>query len=236
MPPSRTITYGFGSWVGTQTGLTTCGWWPKDPSTLVPAFDQTKLINSDLSKNLQAVRNGQITLAQIQVDDAPVNGGETKVGPTFPVGSLINGCWLEKARYDALAANVKPPRVPADMQCRDYELATVWYWSGALANRRFWGFYAEIVGEQANASNVSFWPAGKSLEAGQGPVVTIWLNLANVAHPIEAGFTQIGNGLGFPKQGALFIDAPTRLNLGLSGPKLPKSQSDSHCLYEKSNS
>lgn len=225
MPPSRTISYGFGAWVGTQTGLTTCGWWPKDPATLNPPFDNSKLINSDLAKNLQAVRNGQITTGQIQVDDAPVNGGETKIGPTFPNGSLINACWLEKGDYDALAAAKKPPRVPADMQCREYELATVWYWSGALANRRFWGFYAEITAEQGTSALVSVWPAGKSQEPGQGAAGSWWLNLPNVAHPIEAGFTQIGTGLQNPKQGALFIDAPTRLNLGLSGPKLPKGQS-----------
>lgn len=222
MPPSRTITYGFGSWVGSQTGLTTCGWWPQDPATLNPPFDQTKLISNDLSKNLQAVRNGQITLAQIQVDDAPANGGETKIGPTFPNGSMINGCWLEKGDYDGLPANKKPPRVPADMQCRDYELTTVYYWSGAMANRRFWGFYAEITSEQGSSALVSIWPAGKSLEPGQQPAGSWWLNLPNVAHPIEAGFTQIGTGLANPKQGALFIDAPTRTSLGLSGPKIPR--------------
>jgi hypothetical protein len=222
MPPARTITYGFGSWVGQQTGLTTCGWWAQDPNTLNPPFDANKLISSDLSKNLQAVRNGQISIAQIQVDDAPVNGGETKIGPTFPNGSLINGCWLEKGDYDALPSSKKPPRVPADMQCRDYELTTVWYWSGALANRRFWGFYAEIVQEQAGLANVSVWPAGKSLEPGQGPAGSWWLNLTTVAHPLEAGFTTIWTGLGNPKQGALFLDAPTRLNLGLAGPKLPR--------------
>lgn len=227
MPPSRTITYGFGAWVGSQTGLTTCGWWPKDPATLNPPFDTNKLISSDLSKNLQAVRNGQITLAQVQVDDAPINGGETKIGPTFPNGSVLNGCWLEKGDYDALPATKKPPRIPADMQCRDYELTTVYYWSGALANRRFWGFYGEITSEQGQSALVSIWPAGKSLETGQQPAGSWWLNLPNVAHPIEAGFTQIGVGITNPKQGALFIDAPTRTSLGLSGPKVPKILGDS---------
>lgn len=224
MPASRTITYGFGAWVGQQTGLTTCGWWPKDPATLNPPFDVTKLISSDLSKNPQAVRNGTITAAQVQVDDAPGNGGETKIGPTWPTGSTINGCWLEKAKYDALAAGVKPPRVPADMNCRDYELATVWYWSGALANRRFWGFYAEITAEQGQSALCSIWPAGKSLDPGQGAAGSWWIDLSTKAHPIEAGFTQIGVGVANPKQGALFIDMPTRTQLGLSGPKIPKTQ------------
>jgi len=228
MPASRTITYGFGSWVGSQTGLTTCGWWAQDPATLVPPFDTNKLISSDLSKNLQAVRNGTITAAQIQVDDAPANGGETKIGPTFPTGSVMNGCWLEKGDYDALSATKKPPRVPAGMQCRAYELTTVWYWNGTMANRRFWGFYAEIAQEQGTSALVSIWPAGKSLEPGQAAAGSWWLNVPNVAHPIEAGFTQIGTGLTNPKQGALFIDAPTRLSLGLGGPKLPKSSGDTN--------
>ncbi len=227
MPATRTITYGFGSWVGQQSGLTTCGWWPQDPATLNPQFDQAKLITSDLSKNLQAVRNGQITAAQIQVDDPPANGGETKIGPTFPTGSTLNGCWLEKTKYDALTGN-KPPRVPADTHCRDYELTSVWYWSGTMANRRFWGFYAEIVQEQGGSALVSIWPAGKSLDPGQQAAGSWWCNLATQCHPIEAGFTQIGVGLASPKQGALFLDAPTRQSYALSGPKLPKSSGDSH--------
>ncbi len=228
MPPSRTITYGFGAWVGQQTGITTCGWWPQDPATLNPPFDQNKLISNDLSKNLQAVRNGQITTAQIQVDDAPTTGGETKVGPSFPTGSMINGCWLEKGDYDALPAAKKPPRVPADMKCRDYELTSVWYWNGTMANRRFWGFYAEIVQEQGQSALVSIWPAGTSLEPGQQPAGSWWCNLSTQCHPIETGFTQIGVGLTAPKQGALFLDAPTRLSYGLAGPKLPKSAGDSY--------
>ncbi len=224
MPASRTITYGFGSWVGSQTGLTTCGWWAQDPTTLNPQFDATKLISSDLAKNLQNHRNGTITIAQVEIDDPTAYGGETKIGPTFPTGSTLNGAWLEKSRYDALAPAVKPLRVNADMHCRDYELTTVWYWSGTMANRRFWGFYGEITAEQAGSALVSFWPAGKSQEAGQGAAGSWWINMATQAHPIEAGFTSIGVGLQNPKQGAIFIDAPTRTTLGLSGPKLPKYQ------------
>jgi hypothetical protein len=227
MPPSRTVTYGFSAWVGNCTGLSTCGWWPQDPTTLNPQFDQSKLISSDLSKNLQAVRNGQIQLGAVQVDDPPIYGGETKIGPTFPNGMYTGGCWLEKGDYDALPANVKPGRIPAGMQCRDYELTTVWYWNGALANRRFWGFYAEITQEQGTSALVSIWPAGKSLVPGQQAAGAWWLDIPAVAHPIEAGFTQIGTGLQNPKQGAFFIDAQTRLSLGISGPKLPPGSGNS---------
>jgi hypothetical protein len=222
MPTTRSIFYGFGSWVGQQTGLTTCGWWPQDPNTLSPPFDNSKLINNDLSKNPQAAKTGGITQAQIQVDDAPANGGLTKIGPSFPAGSLINGCWLEKNVYDALAAGVKPPRIPSGIQCHDYELTNVYYWSGPLANRRFFGFYATINSEQGQSALCSIWPASYSLVPGQQPAGSWWLNLTTVAHPIETGFTQIGVGVGKPKQGALFLDAPTVSSLVLTDPKLPR--------------
>ncbi len=222
MPSSRSVFYGFGAWVTQQTGLTTCGWYPQDPATLNPPFDATKLIASDLSKNPQGYRNGSISLAQIEVDDAPGNGGLTKIGPTWPTGSTTNGCWLEKSKYDAMGGN-KPNRIPTGMQCRDYELCTVYYWSGGLAHRRFFGFYAEITSEQGSSALVSVWPAGRSQVPGQQAAGSWWLNLSNVAHPIESGFTQIGTGLGYPKQGALFLDAPTVSSLSLAGGKLPPS-------------
>src|SRR5438067_8172176 len=87
MASSRSVFYGFGGWVGQQLGLTLTGWWPNDPNTLNPPFDTTKLITSDLAKNCQAVRNGQIQATAIDVDDAPASGGATKLGPTWPTGS-----------------------------------------------------------------------------------------------------------------------------------------------------
>jgi hypothetical protein len=232
MPPTRTITYGFGSWVAGFSNSTTFTWWPQDPTTLNPPYDQAKLIQNNLAKNLQAVRNGQIPLNQIEVDDAPVNGGETKVGPSFPGGSMINGCWLEKTKYDAMPPALKPPRIPLGFRCRDYELATVWYWTGAMANRRFWGFYGEITAENGSSGLVSIWPAGTSLDPGQQPAGAWWINFSTQVHPIEAGFTQIGVGAS-PKQGALFLDAPTRSSLGLSGPKIPKASGENYLRNER---
>lgn len=222
MPASRSVFYGFGAWVGQTTGLTTCKWWPSDPNTTNPPFNQATLISNDLAANPTAHLGG-LPLASVHVDNPPPTGGLTKLGPTFPTGSMINGCWLESGFYDALAAGVKPPRVPHGMACRDYELATVLYWSGPLANRRFWGFYVEINSEQGQSALVSIWPAGKSLVAGQLPATSVWLTLSTCSHPIETGFTQVGVGLQNPKQGALFLDAPTVLALGLGGPKLPPS-------------
>ena len=62
-----------------------------DPATLSPPYDASKLITNDLAKNPQAYRNGTITLANVQIDDAPTNGGLTKIGPTFPGGTMTSG-------------------------------------------------------------------------------------------------------------------------------------------------
>ncbi len=223
MPVSRSIFYGFGSWVGQQTGATTCSWWAQDPTTLKPPFDPTKLISNDLAKNPQAHRVAGLPVAQIEVDDAPPNGGSTKIGPTFPTGSTTNGCWLQSELYAALPGNQQPARIPGGAQCRDYELTTVLYWDGPLANRRFWGFHVEINSEQAPSALVSIWPAGTSLVPGQLPATAVWLDLATQAHPIEPGFTQVGVGPQSPKIGALFLDAPTVEGLQLAAPKLPSA-------------
>src|ERR1043165_9438804 len=116
MPSSRSVFYGFGGWVGQQLGLTQTAWWPNDPATMNPPFDTTKLITSDLAKNPQAVRNGQLQVAAIEIDDAPTHGGPTKLGPTWPTGSTLNATWMESAKYNALPVGVKPPRINYGMQ------------------------------------------------------------------------------------------------------------------------
>lgn len=223
---SRTVFYGFGAWVGQQRGPTRCGWWPADPADPSINFDPAKLIDVDLAKNPSEHRAGRIPVAQIEVDDRPANGGMTKIGPTFPLGSMINSVWLEQGHYDGLPPNKKPPRVPPNMACFDYELCCVTYWAGPLANRKFYGFYAEIASEQGSSALVSVWPAGRSQVPGIGPMGAWWLDLSLVALPIEPGFTQIGVGPTNPKKGALFIDHQTTLTTMAdgSGPKLPAGQ------------
>jgi hypothetical protein len=220
--PSRSVFYGFGAWVGQQTGTTSCTWYPQDPVTLAPQFDPNKLIPNNLAANPNAHLTKAMPITDIQVDDAPPHGALTRLGPTFPNGLMIQSLWMEATHYNALAANKKPARIPSDFACRDFELTTVLYWSGPLANRRFWGFYVEINSEAAPSALVSIWPAGKSLDAGQGPALSVWLDLSVQCHPIEASFTTVGCGAG-AKKGALFIDAPTVISLGLGGPKLPKA-------------
>ena len=221
MPPIKSVFYGFGAWVGSYTGPTSCEWWPRDPSTMLPPYDASKLIKSDLSKNVNAVITGGLPIGQLQVDNPPVSGGQTKIGSTFPNGSMNNSCWLEKNVYDALGPGVKPPRVGYGMQCFDYELTTVYYWNGINANRRFWGYYVQIDSENGNNALVSVWPPGRSQEPGVRPVGAWWLDLPAVADDPVNGFSQVWVGAGRPKQGALFIDAPTASASGMGSPKLP---------------
>lgn len=218
---TRSIFYGSGAWVGVQTGLTTCSFWPNDPTDPSVGWQQSLLIPIDLSKNPQAVRDKSIAIGDILCDDKPANGGLTKIGPLWPIGSTINGVWIEKAYWDSLGTK-QPARVPKYMDCRDYELTTVLYWDGALAGRRFWGFHAEITAESGTTATVSIYPAGKSTATNVQPAGSWPLDLAMVAHPIEPGFTQVGVGAN-PKSGALFLDAPTVSALALSGPKIPRS-------------
>lgn len=218
---TRTVTYGFGAWVGNVAGITTCSWWPQDPTTLSPPFDPSKLITTNLANNPRAARVHGLPIADIEVDDDPSNGGDTKLGPTFPLGKMISSCWLSQAFYDRLPPVKKPPRIPAGMNCREYELTSVLYWDGDLANRRFWGFYAEITASKPPLALCSIWAAGKSLDPNQPPVGSWWIDLSTQAHPIAQGFTEIGVDPSDPKQGALFLDAPTRSSLALFGPKLP---------------
>lgn len=222
---TRSIFYGIPAYVGSMTGQTQCSFWPVDPATI--DWNPALLIPVNIAKNPQAVRNGLIPSSQIQADDYltnPTYPGMTSLGPMFPDGRTVGAAYLESTYYNGLSATIRPPRVPTTMQCHDYELETVWYWDGTLANRRFRGLYASIVGEKGTSAQCQIWPAGKGLVPGQQPLGTWWINLPTMAHPLETGFTQIWTGAGNPKIGALFLDHPTIVHLGISDPKLPPSQ------------
>ena len=222
---TRSIFYGLPAYVGTMTGQTQCGFWPVDPATI--DWNPALLISVNIAKNPQAVRNGLIGVSAIEADDYitnPTYPGMTSIGPMFPDGTTVGACYYQSAHYDALPPLIRPPRVPVGMLCHDYELETVWYWDGTLANRRFHGFYAQIVAEKGTQAQCSIYPAGKGLVPNQQPAGTWWLNLPTVAHPLETGFTTIWTGTGNPKIGALFLDHPTVMHLALDKPKLPPTQ------------
>ena len=218
-PPTRSIFYGFGAWVGRLDGRTACAWWADDPSNL--GFDHGQLIKTDLAKNPAAYLAGSISIDQLEVDDAPADGGLTKLGPTWPTGSTINSVWLESNFYDHL------PRRPAFpqpfMNCRGYELTTILEWApdGKSVHRRFWGFHCEITAEQGPLALCTVWTPGTSQT--QKPTGSWWIDLAAHADPIANGFTTAGTGAA-PKQGAVFLDAFGTRGLALAAPKVPPYQ------------
>jgi hypothetical protein len=215
--PTRSIFYGFGAWVGRLDDRTTCSWWAADPNDI--KFDPTKLIKVDLAKNPAAYLRGAITIDQIEVDDTPMDGGLTKIGPTWPTGSWVNSIWLESTIYDSLPD--KPEFPQRFMDCEAYALTTLLYWSKKAAPRRFWGLYAQIQAEQGSLALCTVWTPGTS--ARQPPSGSWWIDLATQADPISNGFTVIGTGSN-PKQGALFLDATAFRGFRLMGPKLPPSE------------
>ncbi len=219
---TRTVFYGFGAYVGSFSSATACAWWPADPGTL--GFAPAQQVPVDLALCPQGVRNGTITQAAIQVDDSPVNGGLTKIGPLFPGGIMIGACWLEQNYWKNLPARgiAQPPRLTPQDQCRDYELTSVLDWD---ADRRFAGFYAEISGAQGSLRLVSVWNAGTSLVPGQLPAGTWWLDLSAVADPVANGFTTVANT---GDKGALFLDVQTIRLLVLAGPKKPPITGHDH--------
>jgi hypothetical protein len=221
--PVRSVFYGFGAWVGSLNSATTCQWWPDDPNEAAISWDRKKLIEVDLDRTPSAFRSRQILVEDIQVDDKASDGGLTRLGPTWPTGSTINGIWLESMFYDRLPDEARPPRIPRGLDCNDYELTSVEYWSGPLATRRFYGFFAEInTATRGTMALCEIYPAGHS--RGGRPEGAWWLDLAQVAHPIEKGFTEIGVDPQDLKRGALFLDSLTVKGLKLSAPKLPPFQ------------
>ena len=213
---TRSVFYGFGAFVGSITGPTSCGWWPDDPASL--GWAAGALLPIDLSKNPQAVRDGKITAAEVKVDDYAGygTGGLTKIGPMWPGGVMNGACYVEQSYYDALA--VKPPRVPPGTPCRDYELTTARYCNPSGQSRRFFGVHAQIRDARGDVALVAVWQPGLSLASD--PIGLFWLQLAGAADPVANGLSQVG--IGAANEGALFVDAATKKHIGFDPPKTPK--------------
>ena len=204
---TRSVFYGASAFVGSITGPTTCSFWPDDPATAGWTSTQFAV---DLSKNPEAVRRGTMSATSVEVDDyAGYNtGGLTTIGPMFAGGATVGLCYVEQSRCAGLG-KYDPSKAQAGSG-QPYEWCTVVYYddtgtSTALAGRRFHGFYAEIHKTWGNIAQVSVWARGTS-GSGKGPMGTWAIDLANDAHPIETGFTQIGVAAGVPKAGALFLE------------------------------
>jgi hypothetical protein len=216
---ARSIFYGVGAFVGSITGPTSCAFWPDDPNKL--KWDPAQLVKVDLSKNPEAVRQG-LAPGAVEVDDfAGYNtGGLTRIGPIFPGGITMGTLYLEDSKCAGLGAN--DPRKLA----RAYEWATVVYYDGQMAGRRFHGFHGNVVNASGNMGLVSLFPRGMSAVAGQAPFGTFWLDFPTLTHPVEPGLTGITPVKG--QQGAVFIDTKASGGGGGGGvspfdnPKSPK--------------
>jgi hypothetical protein len=213
---ARSIFYGVGAFVGSITGPTTCTFWPDDPATVGWKSKQSAV---DLAMNPEAVRRGTIAVVDLQADDFAGygTGGLTKIGPMFPGGAMIGGLYLEEG-YLAKIGLAKPGPRP-------YEWATLIYWDGPLAGRRFHGFHAQIRKNQGSLAMLSVWARGTSHLPNQTPMGTWWVDLGTDCHPVEAGITEIGVAQGNPQSGAVFIDHKAGGGgvIAFDGPKNPKS-------------
>lgn len=216
---TRSVFYGFGAFVGSITGPTTCGWWPDDPAVL--NWDFAKQVTIDLGKNPEAARRGLIKISEIEADDYAgySHGGMTQIGPMWPGGRMTGACFLESSYYNGLPN--KPPRLLPGMQGRPYELTSVLYWDGALAGRRFIGVHAEIRQKKGQAALVAVWEAATSTVPGKRPFGLYWIDFPAHVHPIEPDLTEIGTGANDPTTGAAFIDAQVLSATQRPGPKIP---------------
>ena len=211
---TRSVFYGFGAFVGSITGPTTCGWWPDDPAVL--NWDPARQITVDLGKNPEAARRGLIAWTDLQADDYSgySSGGQTQIGPMWPGGRMTGACYLASTFWNSLGAN-KPARVPTGFQGYDYELTTVLYSQGENGDRRFIGIHAEIRSTQGTRALLALWQPGTSRIAGKLPFGTFWIDLAT---SVDAAATQISAS---QTAGAAFIDSQVLAATGMMGPKIP---------------
>ena len=216
MTGTRITFYGFGAFVGSLTGPTQCAWWPDDPATLNWAL--SALIPTDLSMTPTWARTAKRSWSDIQVDDHRQDGGRTTVGPRFPQGTMVGGIWLSETYWKSLGAN--QPARPTSRDGHDYEFTTILYWDPALPGRRFHGVHAKLGPSHGPLTRVEFFDIGRSKVPGERTRGPFWLDLAQVAHPKDAGATEVDAS---NPEGALFLDSSTLVTLGggSGGPKIP---------------
>ena len=213
---TSTLFYGFGAYVGRLNGLRQVEWWPDAPATL--KWDPAKLIATDLAKTPLAVANGEIAIDDIEVDDHIVNTGLTRIGPRYPQGEMVGAIWLAKGFYDALPANVRPPR-QSTQDGADYELTSVLYWNGTTPGRRFFGFRGRIASNPGGGiTRVEVWHGGRGRVANEKPRGPFDLDFAKDVDP-----THTAIGPGGAQDGAIFIEDQKARELQLRSPKIPES-------------
>jgi hypothetical protein len=223
MTSARSLFYASPAWVGRIEGRTRCGFWPRHPDEV--NYDPVLLVPLDLARTPAAAREGRIEWDEIQVDDlqdALDDGGVTSIGPRFPDGRTTGVAYLAKAYRDRLRSRIRPPFPPAGFsaRARDYEFMTVVYHDGTddtRAGQRYHGFHARILKERGSSAFVAVHHAGRS--GGGDPPLERTLDLASLecdAHSTAGGLTEIALGKRKQKEGALFIQLPRAVELGIA--------------------
>jgi len=210
---TKVMFYGSPAWVGGIHSPTICDWWNSDPAQL--NWDRSLLYTVDLSKTPSAAIAGRIKASQIEVDDHVTSGGRTTIGPLWPNGTSIGACWVSDGYVAKCAGKVKTG-APAAMNGSNYEYMTIQYFDGEQQNRRFHGFYAEVLQVNGGLSLVQVWNPGTGTGGGP-PAGTWWLDLATNADPNTPALSP-----GTP--GALFLDATTCRQMTTFEGKIPKAQ------------
>jgi len=176
---TKVMFYGLPAWVGATHSSTICDWWRVDPSTIT--WDRSLLYSVDLSLTPSAAIAGRISVSQIDVDDFTGSGGRTTIGPLWPSGNTIGGCWVTDNYLARATAKSRPGKASA-VDVPGYEFMAMQYFDGEQNNRRFYGFHASVLQVQGNLSLVEIWNPGTG-NSGAPPAGTWWLDLAASAEP-----------------------------------------------------
>jgi hypothetical protein len=206
----RCVFFGTAGFLGRVDSETRCAFWADEP--VDHGFAPERLIEVDLARTPAAAVAGEITWADVQVDDcfSGPNGAVigTTLGPRWPELQLAGAVYLERRVVEALPVALRPPCPPTGATGRPCEYTTTVYWphiDDPRAGRRYAGHYAEILEERGSLALVAVYPPGRSEQPDARPVRT-WLDLAS-PEQCDAGpdsLTTIGVGAA-PKRGALFL-------------------------------
>jgi hypothetical protein len=197
---SKVTFYGLPAWVGAIHGSTVCDWWERDPAQI--NWNRALLHTIDLARSTAAAIAGQITIAQIEVDDHTSTGGRTTIGPLWPGGNSIGGVWVSDSYLTRNGLTA-----PGD------ELRVVQYFGGEQGNRRFHGFQARVLKTQGGLSLVELWNPGTTAAAAAA-AGTWWLDLGADADPNTPAPSA-------NQTGPLYLDTKASSQLMMFEPKLP---------------
>ncbi|MBA2541135.1 MAG: hypothetical protein H0V17_15955 [Deltaproteobacteria bacterium] len=197
----------FGAYID---GETRCAFWTDEP--VDHDFDPAKLIAIDLAQTPGAAALGEISWDAVEVDDcvSGPNGGVigTTLGPRWPEMSLAGAVYLERAFWQRIPDELRPPCPPEGAGTRAHEFMTAVYWphtNDPRAGIRYIGHHAMLLEQRGALARVAVYPPGTSSHA-TARASTMWIDLESVEQ-CDAGpesLTKIGSD---SREGALFLIA-----------------------------